>query len=108
MKPIMVVIFILGWGEVHANGITFLGLNESGQELSQTFNPAEYEQYLTATFSALEEVADQQSTVLPLSNGKFKLTQFSLGIGAQGEIGFAPFKFGAGIRHRAFYKKASL
>ena len=107
MKLFLIAVLICTWNEVKASEITYLGLTESGLELSHAFEGKEYEQHLTESFLALDSIVDQQlSTQLALPERKFKLSQIVLGLGANGEIGIGPFKLGAGIRHRSYYKRS--
>lgn len=107
MKLFLMAVLICTWNEVKASEITYLGVSENGQELSQSFDEKEYEQHLAATLIALDGIVDQQvSTQMVMASGKFKLSQIVLGLGANGEIGIGPFKLGAGIRHRAYYKRS--
>lgn len=106
MKIFLLAVLICTWSEVRADEITYLGLSGDGLELSHAFNEKEYEQHLTETFGALDSVVEQESSKLTIADGKFRLSQIVLGLGASGEIGIGPFKLGAGIRHRTYYKRS--
>lgn len=107
MKILILAVLICTVNQAYAGEITYLGVSENGQELSQSLNEKEFEQHLDLTLSALESIAEQQvSTQAEATSNKFRLSQIVLGLGASGEIGIGPFKLGAGIRHRTYYKRS--
>lgn len=107
MKFFLMAVLICSWNELKASEITYIGMTESGTELTHNFEEKEYEQHLSETLFAFDIIVDQRTSgQIAVSGGKFSLTQIVLGLGVNGEIGIGPFKLGAGIRHRSYYKRS--
>lgn len=107
MKLFLLGVLMFPWSELKASEIIYIGSTEAGDELSHSLDEKDYERHLTETLASLDAVVDQHATKeMAVSGNKFRLSQIVLGLGASGEIGVGPFKLGAGIRHRTYYKRS--
>lgn len=107
MKLLMMMSLLCFGLNARANGVTFLGTTDSGEEMVSTLDVNEYEKHLSQTLSTMDATIEQKmSPAVMEGRGPLRLKMIVLGLGANGEIGIGPFKMGAGIRHRAFFRRS--
>lgn len=106
MKILLVLGLLIINHPLYAGEITFLGTTEEGKEIGHSLEEEAYEQHLRESLKLMEATADQHLLREKfVASGKFRLSMIVLGLGASGEIGIGPFKLGAGIRHRFYFRR---
>lgn len=107
MRLVLIMSLLCAGLNAFANEVTFLGTNDAGEEMTSAISTTDYEKHLTQTFDTLDATIEQKMPVAVMeSKGPLRLKMIVLGLGANGEIGIGPFKVGAGIRHRAFFRRS--
>lgn len=99
----MGLLFVLFVFQAQAEEIKVIGLSKRGINVRGISNS----NYIESLFSMKKAVDHQLVDGLKSvqANSRWKLSKFSVGLGASGEIGIGPFQIGASIKQRLFYSR---
>lgn len=105
-KHILFLSTVLSMQLAHSNEILVIGANDKGEE---QVHQTTMEKVETALLKANAERKQLALQVLEKNNdqSEWKLSQFSLGLGVEGEAGIGPWNLGLAIKQRLFLKKSS-
>lgn len=104
---VLLLMTLLSLPLAQATEVTYLGTSDAGTEMEHALGEKEYEQLLSESLTLLDTTLEQNAPVRVEDNRKkFRLSMIVLGLWTIGQVGIGPFKLGAGIRHRSFYKRS--
>lgn len=105
-KELILLGTVLSMQVVNANDLVVIGANSKGEE---QVHHTTMEKVETALLKANAERQKLALEVVEKNNdqSEWKLSQFSLGLGVEGEAGIGPWNLGLAIKQRLHFKKSS-
>jgi uncharacterized protein YpmS len=101
-KILVILIFI---GNCQAAAIKVLAWDGSSEVIVDEITTEQYQRTLTLIKSALDTQIISGLANYQEQGPSWRLAKISLGLGASGEIGIGPFKFGKALKQRFIYSR---
>jgi hypothetical protein len=101
---IKIFTFLFIMSSSHA-AIHVIGSNGDSEEVLGTLSQEEYSKTLLATKQGIDHEIMTALSTPESRRTKWKLRRISVGLGATGEIGIGPYKFGSAIKQRFIYAR---